>query len=117
MGGMTLTLYGLSSSHTNDHLQGQQTVGASATLIFVNGVGAILGPILCTALMGLTPAMFFVVLAVCYGSIAGFGIYRSFKRGPVPLNLQSASVAMANPTVSLVLDPAHDVNEKSSKAA
>jgi len=117
MGGMALTLYGLSSSHTNDHLQGQQSVGASATLIFINGLGAILGPLICTALMNITPSMFFIVLAICYGSIAGFGIYRTFKRASVPLERQSAFVVVPSPTVSLSMDQDTPPRLKSDKAA
>lgn len=46
IGGTALTIYGLSSAHMNDHLQPAQIVAASASMILVNGVGSMIGPVL-----------------------------------------------------------------------
>jgi len=46
MGGLTNPLYGLLVAYTNDYLQYDEMAAASGGLLFVNGVGAILGPVL-----------------------------------------------------------------------
>jgi MFS family permease len=50
-GGLTLPLYSLFIAHTNDHLEPDQIVPASGTLVFVGGGGAILGPLSVSAAM------------------------------------------------------------------
>lgn len=45
-GGFCMPLYSLCLAHTNDHLEPNQMVAASSGLIFLNGVGAIIGQLL-----------------------------------------------------------------------
>ncbi len=106
IGGTGLTIYGLASAHTNDHLNASQTVAASASLIMINGVGAILGPILSSGLMNaIGPSMLFTLMAGIYGAIAVYGIYRTFRRAGVPMDQQGSFVAHPNPSVALLLQP------------
>lgn len=107
IGGTSLTIYGLSTAHTNDHLSSSQIVAASASMILVNGIGSVIGPILSSTLMNaITPAMLFVVLAATQGSIAAFGLYRAIKRPPVPLDHQGHFVAQPSPSVAMVMQQA-----------
>ncbi len=104
IGGTGLTIYGLGSAHTNDHLSATQVVGASATMIMINGVGSIIGPVLSSTLMNIiAPWMLFVTMGVIYGSIALYGFYRTFRRAPVPMDKQGHFVAQPSPTVALVM--------------
>lgn len=104
IGGTALTVYGLSTAHTNDHIAPQQIVAASASMLMVNGVGAIIGPILSSTLMNLVaPWMLFAVLGTVYGSVALFGLYRLTKRGPVPLHMQDKFVAQPSPSSTMVM--------------
>ncbi len=98
IGGTSLTIYGLASAHTNDHLSGEQMVAASASMILVNGLGAIAGPSLSASLMDIFGQhLLFVFMGVIYASIGLYGLYRTSRRGPVPLEEQSPFVAQPSP--------------------
>ncbi len=104
IGGTALTIYGLASAHTNDHLAPAQIVAAAAAMLMINGVGSIVGPMLSTGLMNVTgPWMLFIVMAVVYGSIAVFGIYRTTRAAPVPMSQQDKFVAQPSPSSGLVM--------------
>ena len=51
LGGLAMTIYGLVISYINDHLRADQFVAASSAMLFMNGFGAIIGPMLATQLM------------------------------------------------------------------
>lgn len=83
-GGIALTLYSLSLSHINDHLQPDQMVSASSVVILLNGVGAVAGPLLISILMAsFGPAAYFWSLAALVGSLAIYAIWRKGQRPPV----------------------------------
>lgn len=109
IGGTSLTIYGLASAHTNDHLSGGQLVAASASMILVNGLGAIAGPSLSSSLMDLFGSyMLFVFMGIVYGSIGAYGLYRTRRRGPVPLDLQSQFVPQPSPSSHMILQYASE---------
>lgn len=88
-GGMSLPLYSLFIAHTNDHLRAEQMVAASATLVLVGGIGAMMGPTLCaTAMSVFGPGGFFWYLAGVHVLIASFAIYRMTRRPARPLDEQ-----------------------------
>jgi MFS family permease len=65
-GAAMLPLYSLSIAHANDHMLRSEFVEASATLLLINALASVLGPILgatITALFGM-PALFFYTAAV-----------------------------------------------------
>jgi MFS family permease len=85
-GGLTLPLYALAISHTNDFLAPQQMTAASAKLYLVTGVGATLGPIAVAQTMGLAgPGGFFLFLAAVHLAIGVFALWRMTRRASVPL--------------------------------
>ncbi len=89
-GGTLLALYGLSMAHINDHLTPRQYVGASASAILVNGVGAAIGPFSVAAIISLFGTdLFFPLIAVIFFWFFGYGLYRTTKRDAVPLDEQS----------------------------
>jgi len=113
IGGTALTIYGLSTAHTNDHLTPVQIVAASASLIMVNGMGSIIGPTLSTSLMNLVaPWMFFATLACIYASIAAFGIYRTMKRPPVGVDRQTHFVPQTNPSSIAIMQQATEQSQE-----
>jgi MFS family permease len=84
-GGLVLTLYSLAVSHINDHLQLAQMVGASSSLILINGAGAALGPIVVGLLMQVAgPQAYFLSLAALTGALALYDLWRKTRRQPVP---------------------------------
>ncbi len=53
MSGLMLTIYSVSATHVNDRLNEEEIVQASATLILINGTGALIGPIIVGSAMSL----------------------------------------------------------------
>jgi MFS family permease len=84
-GGLVLTLYSLALSHINDHLDPSQRVSASASVILLNGLGSIAGPMLFSLLVGaLGPVAYFGTMAALTGALAGYAIWRKQRSAPVP---------------------------------
>lgn len=84
-GACSLPLYALSIAHTNDHISPQYIVAASASLIFVSGVGSCIGPLLVSGLMHVFGTnAFFYSLCALNAVVVLFSIYRMFIRVPVP---------------------------------
>lgn len=88
-GGLSLPMYSLCIAHTNDHLEPTQMVSASASLVFIGGVGACAGPFSASVLMSMMgPQGLFLTLAGAHGAIGVFALYRMLRRAPVPLEEQ-----------------------------
>jgi MFS family permease len=84
-GGLSLTMYALCVSHINDHLQPEQMVAASATVLLLNGAGSVLGPILVSAAMELTSgSAFFVSAVLMHAAFALYAGWRKRRVDPVP---------------------------------
>jgi MFS family permease len=84
-GGLVLTLYSLSLSHINDHLEPAQMVAASASVIFLNGIGSVIGPILFSgSIEAFGTVGYFGTMAVLTGALAVYAIWRKRRRAPVP---------------------------------
>lgn len=89
LGGTMLPLYSVSLAYTNDWLTSTQILGASATLIRVNGTGAIVGPLVAAGLMALFGSrLFFWSMAGALVAIAVFLVYRILAKDPLPLDQQ-----------------------------
>lgn len=98
LGGITNPVYALLIAYTNDFLQKEDMAAASAGMIFLNGFGAIFGPIVTGWLMGLIgPAGFFLFIALLYVLLTGYAIYRMTRRaapqghGPAAFVVPTAS--------------------------
>jgi MFS family permease len=84
-GGMSLTLYSLSSAHVNDHVPAEEKLGASSTLILVNGAGAFVAPILVAAVMEVVDNdTFLPLLAVMHLLLGVYALFRMKRRAAVP---------------------------------
>ena len=84
MGGMSNPLYGLLLAYVNDYLDVEDMAAASGGLLFANGVGAVLGPIL-TGYMLTTmgPRGFWIYLSIFMALIAAYALYRMTQRASV----------------------------------
>ncbi|MBV1865531.1 MAG: MFS transporter [Rhodobacteraceae bacterium] len=81
LGGTTNPLYSLYIAYTNDFLEPEDMAAASGGLIFVNGVGAITGPLIVGWLMTrFAPSGFFVYLGVVLLLMGGYALYRMSQR-------------------------------------
>ena len=81
IGGLSNPLYSLLIAYTNDFLQHEDMAAASAGLLFVNGVGAITGPLIIGyAMQVLGPPGYFVLLAAVLLALTGYAVYRMTQR-------------------------------------
>lgn len=86
-GGISNPLYSLLLAYVNDYLKPTEMAAASAGLLFINGVGAISGPIITGWLMGVVgPSGFFLFMAIIFGVLAVYGLYRISQRPTTPEN-------------------------------
>lgn len=81
VGAMANPLYALLLAHTNDFLEPDQMAAAGGRLLFINGVGAVTGPLVVGALMGwFGPQGFFLYLAVLMAGLATYAGFRMTRR-------------------------------------
>ena len=84
-GGASLTLYSLSAAHVNDLVPDEEKLGASSTLILVNGVGAFVAPIIVAAVMQwVGNDAFLPLLALMHGLLAFYTVVRMRRRAAAP---------------------------------
>lgn len=84
MGGMSNPLYALLIAYTNDYLGTEDMAAASGGLIFVNGLGAISGPILTGWIMTMVgPGGFWAYLMCLTMCVAGYAGFRMTQRASV----------------------------------
>lgn len=83
--GLAFTLYSLSVSHVNDHLEPAQMVAASGALLRLNGIGAALSPVLVGGLIArFGPPAYFGSLAGLTGLLSIYDLWRKMRRRPPP---------------------------------
>ncbi len=95
LGGLTFPLYSLLLSHTLDLSAPGSAMGASGASLRVNGVGAVIGPIIAGAVMGAAgETAFYWSLVATHGLIALFVLARLVAEDAVPLSRQGPFVPM-----------------------
>ena len=81
MGGVSNPLYALLLAYTNDYLEAEDMAAASGGMLFVNGMGAIMGPILVGGFMSLLgPGGFWAYLTCVMLAMAAYVAYRMTQR-------------------------------------
>jgi MFS family permease len=121
IGGLSNPLYSLLIAYTNDFLQAEDMAAASAGLLFVNGLGAIMGPLLIGYFMQVFgPPGFFILLAFVLLVLTGYAIYRMTQR-PAPSVEETSTYHSMMPTstpvtVGLAQEWAIDVAEAEAEA-
>ncbi|WP_170528850.1 MFS transporter [Ruegeria arenilitoris] len=112
IGGMSNPLYSLLIAYTNDYLEHEDMAAASGGLIFINGLGAIAGPLITGWLMGdavFGPPGFFLFIAALLFVMAGYAVYRMTQRASVPVD-ETGTMSPLYPTASPVaLEVAQEV--------
>ncbi len=115
-GGISLPLYSLCIAHTNDYLQPRQMVGASSSLVFMNGLGAALGPVSSAAVMEqLGPRGFLLFIALVHGAITVFALFRMTQRKPIPLAEQGLYGAIAPRSSPILMGIASRLRRRSGR--
>ena len=101
MGGISNPLYSLLLAYVNDYLDSSDMAAASAGLIFINGVGAISGPIVTGWMMGaIGPSGFFLFMALIFGALALYAAWRMTQRRSTPE--ASGTYTAMSPTASVI---------------
>ncbi len=109
VGGMSNPLYSLLIAHTNDFLQHEDMASASGGLIFINGLGAILGPIITGYVMDIVgQGGFFLIIAVLFAALLVYALYRSTQRASVPTEETGAFVPVTPAHTSVALEYAQE---------
>ena len=100
LGAIVNPVYSLLIAHTNDFLPNEDMAGASSGLIFLNGLGAIAGPLVTGLMMEqLGPNGFFLFIGLLLAWLAAYALWRSTRRqalsaaqtGSAPVLVPSAS--------------------------
>lgn len=80
-GGFTFALYAIAIAHANDQAEPEDFVEIASTLILVFSIGAVVGPMLASAVVEVAgPNSFFAYSAVIHFLTAGFAFYRMQRR-------------------------------------
>lgn len=88
IGGMSNPLYALLIAYANDFLEHDEMPAASAGFIFINGIGAILGPIIIGWVMGAYGTYaFWGIVAFLMLAMAAYGVLRMVQR-PVSVHVE-----------------------------
>lgn len=104
IGATSNPLYSLLIAHTNDFLDHDNMTAASGGLVFINGLGAVIGPLITGWLMSenlIGPDGFFVVLALFLFLLAGYAAYRMTQRPSVPVE-ETGTYATVYPSATPV---------------
>ena len=98
LGGVTNPLYALLIAYTNDFLGKDDMPAASAGMIFLNGFGAIFGPLATGWLMvHIGPGGFFLFIGVLFALLAAYAAWRMSRRAAPS---KSAATANLSPNAS-----------------
>lgn len=118
IGGSSNTLYSLLIAYTNDFLEYEDMAAASGGMIFVNGLGAIAGPMITGWLMSVMgPYGYFVIIAVLMIALAIYAAYRMTQRA-APAVADTSAYAPISPTASVVaLEAAQEYAVEVAEAA
>lgn len=112
-GAMALPGYSLAAAHAYDKTAASEMVPTAATILMANAIGAVLGPLLASALMSVNgPRALFLFTAIVQTLLAGYMIYRRFAL-PSLVSAEKTGFDMATtaPVGAIVpvetLDPDH----------
>lgn len=114
-GGLAVTLYSIAVAHTNDFVDPQDVVPASASMLMTFGVGAVCGPIVMTWAIGVVGDFgFYGSSALMAALVTLFGLWRMTRRAAPDAEEQAPFVAVptVGTPVAFELDPRSDVEEE-----
>ncbi len=86
IGGMSNPLYSLLIAYTNDFLDRDDMAAAAGGLLFINGLGAVAGPVITGWMMGVFgPRGFFIYIAILCAAKVIYAAYRMTQRKSTPV--------------------------------
>lgn len=107
VGGMANPLYALLIAYTADYLDYEDMSAASGGLVFINGTGAIAGPLAVGAMIAaMGPMGFWVFISVIMLTLAAYAAYRMTRRATPNREDYGAYVAITPGATGVVLESA-----------
>ena len=104
IGGSSNPLYALILAYANDYLDRSEMAAASAGFMFINGCGAIAGPLCVGWLLGVVgPEGFWLFIAVLMLVLAAYGLYRMTQRATPTASGETVPYAPVLPSASPVV--------------
>lgn len=88
-GGSLYPFYSLTVAYTNDWLRAEEILGASGTLVRINGSGAVTGPLVTAALMAwFGPRLFFWSISGIFVLAGSYVLFRIVSKDALPQDRQ-----------------------------
>ncbi|WP_099828025.1 MFS transporter [Oceaniglobus indicus] len=107
IGGVANPLYALLIAYTNDYLEAEDMAAASGGLLFINGIGAVAGPLIVGWMMSVIgPAGFWVFMSTLMLILGVYCLYRMTQRASP--DETSAYVAVLPSSSAVVLEAAQE---------
>ncbi len=104
LGGMTFPLYSLLLSYTLDWSAPGKAIGASSSLLRINGAGAVIGPVIASSFMGsVGSGAFFWAMVVTHGIIVAYVGYRIIAVDGLPMERQGRFVSLPARSTELAI--------------
>ncbi len=109
MGGISNPLYSLIIAYTNDKLEPQDMASGAGGLIFINGVGAVGGPVLVGWLLATAGAAgFFMFIALVSGFLALFALQRMFVQPSPAVEASAVFTPLSQGSTPVAVDMAQE---------
>lgn len=109
VGGTSNPLYSLYIAYTNDFLEHDDMAAASGGMIFINGVGAVLGPVLLGWLMSSFGAnVYFGYIGAIMGLMMVYALYRMTQRAAPGVEDTSAYAAVSPAASPIAVEAAQE---------
>lgn len=110
MGGASNPLYSLLIAHTNDFLDYEDMAAASGGLVFINGLGAIAGPLITGWAMDVFgPPGFWMFAGGLIATLAVYGVYRATQRAAVAVEETGSFVTMSPSVTPVAVEVAQEI--------
>jgi MFS family permease len=94
LGGTSNPLYALLIAYANDYLEREDMASASGGLLFINGLGAIAGPLTVGLMMDVIGNNgFWLFTAILMFGVGGYGLYRSTQRSRSNIEMDTTPYA------------------------
>ena len=103
MGSTSNPLYSLLLAYTNDFLDHEDMAAGSGGMIFLNGLGAVSGPLITGWVIGVFgPSGFYMLIGVLFSMLAIYAVYRATQRPAIPVDETGSFVAMSQSAMTPV---------------
>lgn len=104
LGGTSNPLYALLIAYTNDYLEREDMAAASGGLLFINGIGAIAGPLIVGWMMETLGANgFWMFSSVLMFLVGVYAAYRMMRRSRADMDLDTTTYTAVSSTSSPIL--------------